>query len=360
MEKGKTKARCRRWQLRVSVGKQGGKYRQRTRVVRGTYTDACRELPRFIAELEDSAIIPREGMPTVEQCCREWLSIREGDGLSSHTMDAIRVSSRTVCRLVGGLPVQDVSQDVANSVVRRLVAGETARGRPLKPSSVALVVRVMSHMWDAHAVPMGYAASNPWRGVKKPRQTRKPRQSLSERDYGAIVAWAVSEPDRWRIGVLLGLCAGLRVSECVSVRWSDWDGALLHVPGTKNEASDATVPVSRTLADALDSWKDRCVAFRMEHGMAWDDSLTVTCDLLTGEPANPRTMSSVWARERASLGLGWVRFHDLRHGFVTRCIRLGLPPKVTQQLARHSSFAITMDLYAHLTTDDLVEGVSIL
>lgn len=360
MEKGKTKARCRRWQLRVSVGKHGGKYRQRTRVVNGTYTDACRELPRFIAELEDAAVVPREGMPTVEQCCREWLSIRGTEGLAERTVDANESAVRAVCRLVGEMRVQDVDESVAEEVASRLSRGDTARGRPLAASTIAVTMRVMSQCWSGHAVPRGYARSDPWKGAKRPKEVRKPRQSLSERDYGAIVAWAVSKPTRYHIAVLMGLCAGLRLSECVSVRWSDWDGRLLHVPGTKTPASDATIPVSRTLADALDSWKDRGVAFRMEHGMGWDDSLTVTCDLLTGEPLPTRELSRAWNAVRDDLGVGWARFHDLRHGFVTRCIRLGLPPKVTQQLARHSTFAITMDLYTHLTTDDLADGVSLL
>lgn len=44
---------------------------------------------------------------------------------------------------------------------------------------------------------------------------------------------------------------------------------------------------------------------------------------------------------------GILDLHSLRHTFVTECVRT-LPPKIAQQLARHSSIQLTMDLYTHL------------
>ncbi len=45
-------------------------------------------------------------------------------------------------------------------------------------------------------------------------------------------------------------------------------------------------------------------------------------------------------------------FHALRHTFITNLTRSGAKPKVVQMLARHSTFALTMDRYTHLGIHD--------
>lgn len=43
--------------------------------------------------------------------------------------------------------------------------------------------------------------------------------------------------------------------------------------------------------------------------------------------------------------------HCLRHTFATRCFEAGIDAKTVQNYLGHSSFAITMDLYTHVTED---------
>lgn len=58
LEKDKAKGKCRRWQLRVSTGRdpKTGKYLRKTRVVKGTYSEAQRELRAFIKEVEGNRV----------------------------------------------------------------------------------------------------------------------------------------------------------------------------------------------------------------------------------------------------------------------------------------------------------------
>ncbi len=53
LEKDKTKGKCRRWQLRLLIGRDltTGEYLCKTRVVRGAYFEAQRELRAFIEEV---------------------------------------------------------------------------------------------------------------------------------------------------------------------------------------------------------------------------------------------------------------------------------------------------------------------
>lgn len=54
LEKDKPKSRCRKWQLRVRIGKdpRTGKYKARTRHFEGAYTQAKAALREFIDEAE--------------------------------------------------------------------------------------------------------------------------------------------------------------------------------------------------------------------------------------------------------------------------------------------------------------------
>lgn len=58
LEKDKPRSKCRKWQLRVSLGRdpRTGKYRQKTRYFTGTYTQAKAALREFIAEIEGDRV----------------------------------------------------------------------------------------------------------------------------------------------------------------------------------------------------------------------------------------------------------------------------------------------------------------
>ncbi len=43
-----------------------------------------------------------------------------------------------------------------------------------------------------------------------------------------------------------------------------------------------------------------------------------------------------------------IRFHDLRHTFISLSIEQGAHPKYIQEQAGHSSIQVTMDTYGHL------------
>ncbi len=53
-----------------------------------------------------------------------------------------------------------------------------------------------------------------------------------------------------------------------------------------------------------------------------------------------------------------MRFHDLRHTFVSILIGEGVPTGDVQKLARHASYQTTMDIYRHLLPDQLEKGLN--
>ena len=61
-----------------------------------------------------------------------------------------------------------------------------------------------------------------------------------------------------------------------------------------------------------------------------------------------RSMSHRFSTCADAIGLGDVRFHDLRHAYATRLLERGVHPKVVSEALGHSSISITMDTYSHV------------
>jgi integrase len=57
-------------------------------------------------------------------------------------------------------------------------------------------------------------------------------------------------------------------------------------------------------------------------------------------------------------GFPRVRFHDLRHTHATQLLASGVHPKVVQERLGHSTIAITMDIYSHVTPGMQSEAVA--
>jgi integrase len=47
-----------------------------------------------------------------------------------------------------------------------------------------------------------------------------------------------------------------------------------------------------------------------------------------------------------------VRFHELRHTFVTLLLDMGVQPHIVQPIAGHSGIEVTMTVYAHASQEE--------
>lgn len=159
---------------------------------------------------------------------------------------------------------------------------------------------------------------------------------------------------RDRILLMTALATGLRQGELLGLKWGDLDlkdGQLYvrrqYTRGAfaplKTEYAKRRVPLPKSLVKELRKWKLACPTG--DRDLIFPNSL--------GKPesaANLLKRGFYPALRRAKIRR--IRFHALRHSYVSTLIEYGVTNiKRLQMLLGHSSAMITLDTYTHLLPD---------
>ena len=137
----------------------------------------------------------------------------------------------------------------------------------------------------------------------------------------------------------LYLCAivlGMRRGELLGLAWSavDLESARLSVRQTltvvngrlsferpKTRTSRRVVPLPAVVVDALRAHRERQEKEQADSERWMDSGLVFTTP--DGRPIPPATLGKQWREIRGRVGLGEIRFHDLRHTCVSLLQRRG-------------------------------------
>ncbi|MFI9319257.1 tyrosine-type recombinase/integrase [Kitasatospora aureofaciens] len=79
-----------------------------------------------------------------------------------------------------------------------------------------------------------------------------------------------------------------------------------------------------------------------------------------GSPLRPQGVLDQLRKRTAELGLPKISLHDLRHTAASIMIAADIPVCVVSKTMRHSTLAITINLYGHLLKDSADEAVEAL
>ncbi len=144
---------------------------------------------------------------------------------------------------------------------------------------------------------------------------------------------------------------GLRPQEVVRVRWEDieWKRGLLRVRGTKTEEAAATIPMTLFAMEELDAWREDCGD--PEEGLVFTWG---------GKPIGSFKTALKTAAAAAGIDRGGSRrvFPNLlRHSFASMAASSGVPIIVAQQIMRHSSSKMLLEVYAKAGAQQLREGL---
>jgi integrase len=145
---------------------------------------------------------------------------------------------------------------------------------------------------------------------------------------------------------------GLRANELASLTKSSFDFEAMTWALSAAKAKNrklTTLPLSPALAERLRPW-----FVKLKRDELWPGTWT-----------HKRHAGRILKRDLKRAGIPYrdasgrvADFHSLRHTFITSLAKRGVHPAKAQRLARHSTIALTMNVYTSLAVDDLRDAVA--
>lgn len=214
----------------------------------------------------------------------------------------------------------------------------------------------------SHAAQWQLLSVNPADAVTPPRAERTEMRALSPDEVNRLLEGC--ENEQLRTVVFVAISTGMRLGELLGLRWADLDlnggnaylvrsAQYLSATGIsfrpmKTGRSQRSIALSAETVRVLREHRGRQLEARLAAGSDYEDGDLVFADV-DGRPLPPYRISDQFRRRLVKrLGIGPLRFHDLRHTAATLMFRAGIHPKVVSERLGHSSIAITLDTYSHV------------
>jgi integrase len=221
-------------------------------------------------------------------------------------------------------------------------------------SSVRSMRVVLQHIMS-YALKSGLISSDPSKGLTIPQQcvtTGCVQRIVYTREQVLAVADQLKEP--YRTLWLFLLASGLRISEAVAVKWTDFDGNLLRVrrrvydrkvADLKTKKSERLIPIQN--AELLESLRS------LGEGQEW------VFRTRAGTPAIPGNFMKRYLRPACeAAGVKPGGFHDSRHTVNTLVQSLGSRSRVAADILGHTTAKLAENLYDHASVAEMGKALS--
>ena len=238
------------------------------------------------------------------------------------------------------------------------------RQEKLENPTVDKIRRVMNLVYK-HGQTYGLiprsAEANPMKFVRVKTQSEYEAKIITP-DQCFRILTLMPQPERTL--TLLIAATGLRISECLGLKWADfdydsqqifvrrsWTGGKIGRP--KTASSNAPVPMVPLLAGFIRQWQEQT-----PYGQPNDWVFASTrlkgkqprvANMLVEDYLRPAAVKAGALKEGEKVRFG---FHNLRHSLASFLVRNGTDVKTVQKMLRHSDVTTTLGIYAHSMSED--------
>jgi integrase len=349
-----------RWVARIDLGIVEGK-RKRKAIYGKTRKEVAEKLKVALREQQQGVnIAPKQ--QTLGKFLDEWLANVVSQSRRPTTHEIYSYAVKRIKKHIAHIQLAKLTAQHVQGMLTLLAADGYSPTTIDRARDVLINALNQAMTWELVSRNVAKQATPP---KVEPYQPRV----LSQQEAQKLLTTAAGD----RLGALyrVGLSLGLRRGEVLGLRWDDIDfeaktlqvannlqligGKLVLVP-PKTKESRRTLSLSPRLISALREHKARQLLEQMVAGASWKGQNLVFCTSI-GTPIAPRNLLRSYKALLGRAGLPDMRFHDLRHSFVTLLLAQGESLKVVQELAGHSDPRITQQIYQHVTSDQKRQAV---
>jgi integrase len=300
----------------------------------------------------DLKLVAQRSVPTVNNLVAQYRAERMPERFSTRYGYEAWIKNHILPRW-GNCPITELQPREVELWLRSL---------DLSPKSRVHIRGVIGQLWE-FAMWHGYvpAQRNPMElvTIKGATKRRKPH-SLTEHEFRNFLTH-LEQPIRTI--TLLCVSFGLRISECLALKWSDVDwlnctiqiarGIVRQRVGpVKTSESERRMSVDAELLVMLKTWK------QITQFAAEDDWMFASPVKMGRQPLSyPHVWLSFQAAARAA-GVPQFGTHSLRHTYRSWLDAVGTGVAVQQKLMRHADIRTTMNTYGDVVTDEMREAHS--
>lgn len=366
--------KCRKWQLRVSIGRDyvTKRYITKTRRFEGTKTEAQKELRAFINELESGIRTDTMNL-TFGEYGERWLQerIMSGD-IAAGTIRRLDYHLRTLCAHIGNVKVTEINAETITSLYVALRNGGSLCGDTLSGTTISHVSVTLKTMLE-DAVNRDIILRNPCNKVRKPRRDTKEKEALSESEARRLITLLEDgEPTTFKMGALFAIACGLRSEESVGLRWCDFnreehtikinhafsrDNRMLKEPKTK--AGKRTIPLDEGTYQRLEEWRTVQSKYLLSIGKPQNKTTPILTTEFGGF-AYHENLNRWWQKFRKRNNFGGFTLHQLRHTYATLLVSNGVDIVTAKTLMGHTDTKMLVELYAHMVPENVSKATALI
>lgn len=224
-----------------------------------------------------------------------------------------------------------------------------AQGRA--ENTIRLELQLVSHLFEIARKEWGMEGLlNPLKNIRKPSVSAARDRRLESGEYDKIRAALVESGNPYAAPAFdLAIETSLRQGTLFSLQWEwvDLEKRLIRIPVSARGAENKGVPAALPLST-------RAIAvLRMLCPL---DERQQPVKHLSGAvlQTTPNAVRCIWKRVLPLLGIGDLRWHDLRHEAASRLFERGLHPMEVASITGHRSMQM-LKRYTHLKPESLVD-----
>jgi integrase len=347
-----------------------------------TEKEAKEKLLRTMSEIKSGTYIEKNNL-TLESWLNQWLEVYARPKVKQSSYINYRLYiTKHITPDIGKLKLIDLRVDLFQKFFNEKAESGRLDGKGGLSEKTLRNMYTMLSTALKQAYENGLIRRNFVELVKLPKVTKKEMRVLTLSEEQKLLNAIKVSDERYKIGVLICLCTGIRVGELCGLQWQDIDeithvlsirrtlnrlptmdkskGKTELVIGTpKSDKSIRNIPLPTFLIDNIREYKVQRDAERAVAGDIYDKRGFIICNEI-GRPVEPRTMEDVFKRLLVSAGVANANFHALRHTFATRAVESGVDIKTLSELLGHADVSTTLNRYAHSLDEQKRKAMSLM